>query len=222
MRRFKGRVVRANAFARRSLPKFRLRLRSTRPSDWPPHLVRAWQIVNGTLGLSDGEALSVMLDSVSAAHGCVVAENQGVNQIEEREALKKVRKACKRALERIEDAPSDVSAKLRRRLDKEIRPLIREPVIDLEVIQSIFEAAAGVFGEFPNRGRSLLPICCTKCERSAFQRLARHCVASWSWRLPTLENHQQQNVQMRYRSSKRLWVYYLPRKRQKLRPALTS
>ena len=155
MRRFKGRVVRANAFARRSLPKFVLQLRSTRPSDWPPQLLRAWQIVNGTLGLSDREALSVMLDSVSAAHGCVVAENQRVNQIEEREALKKVRKACKRALERIQDAPSDVSAKLRRRLDKEIRPLIREPVIDLEVIQSIFEAAASVFGEFPIRGPSL-------------------------------------------------------------------
>ena len=71
------------------------------------------------------------------------------------EALKKVRIACKRALERIEDARSDVSAKLRRRLDKEIRPLIREPVIDLEVIQSIFEAAASVFGEFPIRGPSL-------------------------------------------------------------------
>ena len=157
MRRSKGRVVHANAFARRSLPKFLLRLEFTQPSDWPPHLLRAWQIVNGTLGLSAREALSVMLDSVSAAHRCVVAENQGVNQIEEREALKKVRTACKRVLERIEDAPSDVSAKLRRRLDKEILPLIREPVIDLEVIQAIFEAAAGVFGEFPKRGRSPLP-----------------------------------------------------------------
>jgi hypothetical protein len=155
MRKFKGRVVRANAFARRSLPKVLLRLKSTRPSDWPPHLLCAWQIVNGALGLSDCEAVSVILDSVSAAHGCVVAENQRVNQIEEREALKKVRIACKRALERILDASSDVSAKLRRRLDKEIRPLIREPVIDLEVIQSIFEAAASVFAEFPTRGPSL-------------------------------------------------------------------
>ena len=90
-----------------------------------------------------------------AAHGCVVAENQRVNQIEEREALKKVRIACKRALERIRGAPSEVSARLRRRLDEEIHPRIREPVIDLEVIQSIFEAAASVVDEFPVRGPSL-------------------------------------------------------------------
>ena len=45
-------------------PNFVFDLGRTRPSDWPQHLQYAWQIVNGTLELSDGEALSVILDSV--------------------------------------------------------------------------------------------------------------------------------------------------------------
>ena len=138
-----------------SLAKLQLRLRSTPPSDWPPHLLRAWQIVNGALELSESKVHSVILDSVSAAHRCVGAENQCVSRIAEIEALEEVRNACKRVLQRVQDDPADVSAKLRRRLDKEILPSIQEPVIDLEVIQSIFEAAASVFDEFPVRGPSL-------------------------------------------------------------------
>jgi len=155
MRNLTGRVVRPNVFARRSLAKIQLQLRCTPPNDWSQHLFSAWQMVNDQLHLSESEALSVILDSVSAAHRCLVAENQRVNQIEERQALKKVRIACQRVLERIKDATPEVSAKLRRRLDEEILPLIQQPVIDLEVIQAIFEAAAGVFDEFSIRGPSL-------------------------------------------------------------------
>jgi len=158
MRKFKGRVVRPNAFARRSLEKLYLRLQWSKPNDWPQHLLSAWRIINGQPGLSETEALSVIIDSVAAAHGCVVAENQRANRIGEVEALKEVLNACGRVLKRIQDdraEVSEVSTKLRRRLDKEILPLIRQPVIDLEVIQSIFETAAKVFDDFPVSGPSL-------------------------------------------------------------------
>ena len=94
----------------------------------------------------------MILYSVSAAHRCVGAENQRANRIGEVEALEKVRNACERVLKRLQHSPAEVSAKLLRRLDEEIHPLIREPVIDLEVIQSIFEAVASVLDEFPIRG----------------------------------------------------------------------
>jgi hypothetical protein len=158
MGKFKGRVVRPNAFARRSLAQLHLLLRCGQPSDWPQHLFSAWQIVNGQLGLSESEALSVILHSVSAAHRCVAAENQCASRIGEVEALKEVRNACERIRRRVQDDRAEVaeaSAKLRRRLDEEILPLIRQPTIDLEVIQSIFETAAKVFDDFPVRGPSL-------------------------------------------------------------------
>jgi hypothetical protein len=102
--------------------------------------------LNGELNLCPAKALDVVLDSVSAAHRYVRLQNQQLNDFERARARTIIQRACRRLSKCIKRAP----AALRHRLDQAILPLIQERVIDLEIIETIFEAATKVLEEFPS------------------------------------------------------------------------
>lgn len=139
-----GRKAHVDFRARRSLPQFLSQLKSKQASDWSQPLFAAWKILNNELALEPAKALSVILESVSAAHRCVRAQNQQLNDLEEARTHTTIRKACNRISKCINRAP----ALVRGHLDQAIHPLIQESVIDLEVIESIFEASRAIFDEF--------------------------------------------------------------------------
>ena len=71
--------------------------------------------------------------------------------LEEEKARTTIRKACGRITKGINRAPVAV----RRRLDRAILPLLQQGVVDLEVIESIFEAAAAIIYGKSAKGESL-------------------------------------------------------------------
>jgi hypothetical protein len=108
-------------------------------------------MLNGKFGLPPKDALSIILGSVSAAHQCIRAQSQQLTDLEQEKARTIIRKACSRISKGTSRAPVAV----RRRLDRAILPLLQQGAVDLEVIESIFEAAAAIFyGKFA-RGESL-------------------------------------------------------------------
>ena len=132
-----ARRTRSNFLARRSLPRFLLKIKSQQASDWPPHLSGAWDILKSELDLPDREALAIILKSVGAAHDCVCAENQQVSDCIEAQTHTGIRNACHRIYKCIKRGP----AVLRQGLNQAILPLIQNSVIDLEVVESILELA---------------------------------------------------------------------------------
>jgi hypothetical protein len=113
----------------------------------PKPLADAWQILTGKPGLAPTKALGVILDSVSASHACIRAQNEQLKALEGIETRKRIRKACNRVAKGISRAP----AELRRRLERAILPMIHEEEIDLEVIEAIFDAATKTFDDFADR-----------------------------------------------------------------------
>jgi hypothetical protein len=108
-----------------------------------PYLFIAWEILTSEMGLSDTKARSIILKSVSAAHRCVTAQNDQLSCIARSQAQKRIRIACSRIPNCINRAP----AALRRRINRAILPLIKEP-IDFEALESIFETARKIFEPF--------------------------------------------------------------------------
>jgi hypothetical protein len=144
MRPPEARLAHVNFLGRKSLCQFQLQLASTPVTAWPKPLANAWQILTGQLGLVPTKALDVILDSASAAHACIRAQNEQLKDLEEVETRRRIRKACSRIAKGISRAP----AALRQRLDQAIVPLIHAEVIDLEVIETILDAATKTFDEF--------------------------------------------------------------------------
>jgi hypothetical protein len=146
-----GRKAQVDFRARRSLPRFQRQLECTPVQAWPKPLADAWEILNDKFGLPPKDALSVVLDSVSAAHQCVSAQSHQLIGLEQEKACTIIRKACSRISKGIGRAPVAV----RRRLDRAILPMLQQGIVDLEVIESILEAAAAIFyGKFA-KGESL-------------------------------------------------------------------
>lgn len=141
-----GRYVRANFRSRKSLARFLKQLNSMPPIEWPPQLNRAWIILHKEMSLPHTEALSVIFASVSAAHLYLQAESAQVRQIQEFGARAKVTKFFFRIARCASRAPVAVRA----RLDARIMPLVKEAIIDLEAIESIFDAIRVTFEEFPD------------------------------------------------------------------------
>ena len=125
------RKAHANFLARRSLPRFLLRLKSQPACDWPPHLFGAWQLLNAELKLPDATARFIVLESVSAARDCLRAQELQLHDIVEARSCATIKDACSSISRCISRAP----AVLRRRLDRAVLPLIQESIIDLEVIE---------------------------------------------------------------------------------------
>jgi hypothetical protein len=147
MRPPEARLAHVNFLGRKSLRQFQLQLTSTPVAAWPKPLANVWQILTDKLRLPPTRALGVILDSTSAAHACVRAQNGQLNDLEAIETRRRIRKACNRVAKGISRAPVE----LRRRLDQAILPLIQEEVIDLETIEAILDAATKTFDEFADR-----------------------------------------------------------------------
>jgi hypothetical protein len=140
-----GRHVGANFCQRKSQARILSQLKSTPPSGWPPQLNKAWIILHKEMRLRSSESLSVIFDSVSAAQKYLREENRQVKIIEEFEARGKI----KRLFFRISKCTSRAPVAIRGRLDARVHPIIKESVIDLETIESIFDAIRSIFDEFP-------------------------------------------------------------------------
>jgi hypothetical protein len=125
-----------------------LDLKSRPTVEWPPHLRLAWNVLHSEseLSLSKEVALSLMIESALAAHKCGQAINHRSAEIAEFQTRAKLHDTLRRIAKCAKRAP----ATLRRRLDEQVGALIRESVIDLEVIDAIFDAAVAAFEEFPN------------------------------------------------------------------------
>src|SRR5262249_7708127 len=134
----------ANPLLRRKQDKLLDGLNSKAPSEWPRHLNLAWVILHDELNVAEQPALSVMNASVSAAHSCAQAVNRRIGNISEFQSRNKLRKAFERTAKCTKRAP----AELRRPLNAAIIPLIQGEFVDLEVIETIFDAAAEVFSEY--------------------------------------------------------------------------
>jgi hypothetical protein len=140
-----GRHVQANFRSRKSLARFLNQLKSVTTRQWPQRLKNAWILLQSEMSLPNSEALSVIFDSVSAAHRYLQAENTQVGQIEEFRARTKI----KRFYFRIAKCANRAPAVIRASLDARIFPLVKESVSDLEIIESIFDAIRATFEEFP-------------------------------------------------------------------------
>jgi hypothetical protein len=147
MRPPEARLAHVNFLGRKSLCQFQLQLTSAPVAAWPEPLANAWQVLTDELRLAPTRALGVILDSASAAHACIRAQNDQLKDLEAIETRRRIRKVCNRVAKGISRPP----AELRRRLDRAILPLIQEKVIDLEVIETIFDVAAKSFDEFADR-----------------------------------------------------------------------
>ena len=138
------RHTRANPLVRRRLSKLIEDLKSEAPRKWPRRFNLAWVILHDELNLAEQPARSVLDSSASAAHACAQSINRRVENIVEFQTRNKLHKAFERIAKCAERAP----AALRRRLDVAIIPLIQNGHIDLEVIETIFDAAVEVFSEY--------------------------------------------------------------------------
>jgi hypothetical protein len=142
-----GRKAKVDFRARRSLTRFQRQLECTPVQAWPKPLVDAWEILNDRFKLPPTDALSAILDSVSAAHQCISVQSQQLIALEQEKARTIIRKTCSRIEKGISRAPVAV----RRRLDRAILPLLQQGIVDLEIIESILEAVAAIFnGKFAN------------------------------------------------------------------------
>jgi len=146
-----ARRTRSNFLARRSLPNFLAQIRKKAPIDWPTHLFAAWRILNDEFNLPDREALSIILQSVAIAQDCIITENQHVNDFVQAQTLVKVQAAFHRISNCIKRAP----AFHREELNQAILPVIRNDVIDLEVVESILEATRIAFQRKPGCNSSI-------------------------------------------------------------------
>ncbi len=165
---------------RQNLSQFLLQLRAKPVHDWPERLQEAWRLLNAEMLLPAAKALCVVLNSVSAAHRCVRAHSQQVNELEQAKARTIIRRACKLVSNGIRRAP----AALRRRLNEGIFPLFRESVIDLEAIESIFVAALRTFDEFPE----------SKSSRAAVRALREICETLFSMLAMSLRNRTEKAI----------------------------
>ena len=117
---------------------FSVNLNVASPGDWPPRLRMAWEVLTKERSLPDEKALSVILESVAAAHRCVRAQNQLLRRNETVTNCSKFQKISKRISNGIRRGP----AALRQQLNEQLGLLIQMPIIDLEVIEAIFEKTA--------------------------------------------------------------------------------
>ena len=132
--------------ARRRLPSFLLDLETKPVVKWAPHLRLAFEILKGDLGLPEPTARIVLKDSISAAHECAQAINQRSGQIFESETRAELHNRFRRIANCIKRSP----LRLRERLDERIDCLVKKGVIDLEVVEAVFDTTAAVFAEFPD------------------------------------------------------------------------
>jgi hypothetical protein len=96
------------------------------------------------LALSDEIALAILIDTVTAAHlYAQKIDRRSGNVVELQKRIE-----LHGGFLRISRCAKRVPAKLRKRLDAEIVPLVQQNPVDTEVIEAIFDAAVSVFTEY--------------------------------------------------------------------------
>jgi hypothetical protein len=130
------RRARAVQLARKRLENLRLGLRACPPANWPQHLHLAWQVLYDDVAASEKDARRLVIDSVSAAHGCA----RLVDDRSRAGASGSIAKVFK-ALMRIANCAARGSAKLRHDLDQAMIALLHQTPVDLEVMEAILDAA---------------------------------------------------------------------------------
>jgi hypothetical protein len=134
----------ANPLARRRLNQLLDELKSNAPTKWPQRFNLAWAILHDELDVAEETAFSIIVSSTSAAHACAQAIDRRIGDIVEFQSRNKLRKAFERIAKCTKRAP----AELRCRLDAAIIPPLQGVSVDLEVIETIFDAAVEVFLEY--------------------------------------------------------------------------
>jgi hypothetical protein len=146
-----ARRIRANVFDRRSRTRFIDRLKEKElPEDWAPHLYHAWLILNSELRIPSQSSKDIVIVCVEAAHDYLGAQSQQLRQIVEGRSQEVVLKAATQVANCIKGAPAAV----RRSFNTEVLPLIQVSTIDLEVIESLFDAAESILNKCPSYKRS--------------------------------------------------------------------
>jgi hypothetical protein len=140
-----GRKGHVNFRARISLSALQRPVQSKPIEQWPAALCHCWKILTAELGIADADARSAILESISAARRCVLAQNQRLLRNEQARMRRKIQSACLRVTKCLKRGP----AALRGRLGKEILSTIDTNPTDLEVLESILEMTRSVFAEFP-------------------------------------------------------------------------
>lgn len=141
-----GRNVRANFLARRSLHQSVSTLREKSPCEWPEDLAKAWDILCTELDLSEAEARDVMIQSATIAQHCAAAQNQQSINVVRTRAPVAIKRACKKISNCIKRTP----ASLRKELDQAIISATLNSVVDLELIESVFETTEKIFKKYPD------------------------------------------------------------------------
>ena len=138
------RRARAVPLARKRLENLRLELRARPPANWPQHLRLAWQVLRDKLGASDENSRRLIIESVSAAHGCAQLVDERSRAVAQAASITKLSKA----FARIASCTARGSGKLRQELDQAVIALLRQSPIDLEVMEAIFDAAGTSFAKY--------------------------------------------------------------------------
>jgi hypothetical protein len=139
-----GREAQFNFRGRRSLTQSQLHLRLVQVSDWPPRLRKTYEVLTNELSLPRETATGLIVQSLQPALKCLQAQNQLLNRNEKTETHGRLQRICFRVSKGIKRGP----AALRTRLEQELGPLVHAPIIDLEIIEAIFEKTAAAFEEW--------------------------------------------------------------------------
>lgn len=142
MRRHVKIIHRAEA---RIVPLMR-RIESAPVSQWPEHLKRAWEILQESSKTTEKSARAVVLELMAAAQVCAEAINRQSDDLVEGNTREKLCGAFKRLANCCRRAP----AKLRKRLDGTIGPMVQHGFVDAELVEDILDATAIEFAKSPN------------------------------------------------------------------------
>jgi hypothetical protein len=136
------RRARAVPLARKRLENLRFELLA-RPPAWPQHLGLAWQVLHDDLAASEEDSRRLVIESVSAAHGCAQLVDERSRAGAQARAITELSKA----FARLAKCSGRGSAKLRQELDQAIIAVLCQTPVDLEVMEAILDAAGTSFAK---------------------------------------------------------------------------
>jgi hypothetical protein len=140
------RLARAVPLRRMNVKKLVLDLRFRTPSAWPKHLRMAYEVLCARLSCPEQVSLQLVIDALSAAHACAIGIDERSRTGAQIRALTRLGKA----LTRIGNCATRASANLRQDLDRAVVELVREPPIDMEIIEAFFDVVHEAFAKHPD------------------------------------------------------------------------
>ncbi len=122
------------------------RIESAPVTRWPEHLKRAAKILQENSKTTEERARAIILEWMAAAYTCAEAINRHSDELVEGNSREKLCGAFKRLANCCRRAP----AKLRKRLDGIIGPMLQHGFVDAELVENILDATAIEFKKSPN------------------------------------------------------------------------